>query len=183
MNAIADSYADVIVANQRLMRAGHEKVVAMRDGLHAAATRFASAGQLPDSVRTAFDAAFEVEAAMLDAHRLGAHYGSVLQACDAAYAAVGHPGAWQEHYQGGPVGYRQREFEIAPSQHEGRWYSQPIEVGQAVAWNPSIAGGGKAEDTFLVGEEGLRRLTDTGTWPAIEMWRGRPRCGVLNIAR
>ncbi len=30
MNALAESYADVIVANQRLMRAGHQKVVAMR---------------------------------------------------------------------------------------------------------------------------------------------------------
>ena len=33
MNAIADSYADVIVANQRLMRAGHDKVVAMREAM------------------------------------------------------------------------------------------------------------------------------------------------------
>src|SRR5204862_4308600 len=34
-------------------------VVAMRGGLHAAATRFASAGPLSDSVRAAFDAAVE----------------------------------------------------------------------------------------------------------------------------
>jgi hypothetical protein len=33
MNAIADRYADVIVANQRLMRAGHDKVVAMREAM------------------------------------------------------------------------------------------------------------------------------------------------------
>ena len=158
-------------------------VVAMRGGLHAAATRFASAGPLSDSVRAAFDAAFEVEAAMLDAHRRGSPYGAVLEACDDAYAAVGHPGAWREHYQGGPVGYRQREFELAPSQRESRWYTQSIEVGHAVAWNPSVAGGGKVEDTFLVEESGLRRLTDTGSWQAIEVWGGRTRCGVLDIAR
>jgi Xaa-Pro dipeptidase len=158
-------------------------VVAMRDGLHAAATRFASAGPLSESVRAAFDASFVVEAAMLDAHRLDAPYGAVLETCDEAYAAVGHPGAWQEHYQGGPVGYRQREFELAPSQRESRWYTQSIEVGHAVAWNPSVAGGGKVEDTFLVEAGGLRRLTDTGNWPAIEVWGGRTRCGVLDIAR
>ena len=158
-------------------------VVAMRDGLHAAATRFASAGPLAESVRAAFDASFEVEAAMLDAHRAGSPYGAVLEACDEAYAAVGYPGAWQEHYQGGPVGYRQREFELAPSQRESRWYTQSIEVGHAVAWNPSIAGGGKVEDTFLVEEDGLRCLTDTGNWPTIEVWGERTRCGVLDIAR
>lgn len=157
-------------------------VVAMRDGLHAAATRFASAGPLPGSVRAAFDAAFEVEVAVLDAHRPGSPYGAVLQACDKAYAAVGYPGAWREHYQGGPVGYRQREFEIAPPQRESRWYAQPIEVGHAVAWNPSVAGGGKVEDTYLVEEGGLRRLTDTGTWPALEVWGERTRCAVLDIA-
>ena len=157
-------------------------VVAMRDGLHAAATRFASAGPLPDSVRAAFDAAFEVEVAVLDAHRPGSPYGAVLRACEGAYTAVGYPGAWREHYQGGPVGYRQREFEIAPSQRESRWYAQPIEVGHAVAWNPSVAGGGKVEDTFLVEEDGLRRLTDTGTWPAIEVWGERTRCAPLDIA-
>jgi Xaa-Pro aminopeptidase len=158
-------------------------VVSTREGLHAAATRFASAGPVSDSVRAAFVAAFEVEAAMLDANRPGARYGGVLQACDEAYSAVGHARAWRDHYQGGPIGYRQREFEIAPSQRESRWYAQQIEVGQAVAWNPSVVGGGKAEDTFLVAEDGLRRLTKTGTWPAVETWGGRTRCGVLDIAR
>jgi Xaa-Pro dipeptidase len=125
-------------------------VVAMRAGLHVAATRFASVNGLPDGVRAAFDNALEVEAAMLAANRPGATYGEVMQACASAYAQVGHSGAWREHYQGGPIGYRQREFEIAPVQRESPWFSQPIENGHAVAWNPSVTGGGKAEDTFLV---------------------------------
>ena len=92
------------------------------------------------------------------------------------YADAGHPGAWADHYQGGPVGYRQREFEIVPTQTESRWFGTAIEPGHAVAWNPSVAGGGKAEDTYLVGEHDLRRLTDTGAWP---LEHGRP--GVLDI--
>ena len=51
---------------------------------------------------------------MLAASTAGTTYGDVLQVCDRAYAAAGHPQAWREHYQGGPIGYRQREFEIAP---------------------------------------------------------------------
>ena len=46
-----------------------------------------------------------------------------LRALDSAYAETGQPGAWAEHYQGGPVGYRQREFEIVPTQTDSRWYS------------------------------------------------------------
>ncbi len=120
--------------------------------------------------------ALAVEEATLDACAPGATYGDALRALDSAYADVGQPGAWAKHYQGGPVGYRQREFEIVPTQTDSRWYSAPIEAGHAVAWNPSVAGGGKAEDTYLVGEHDLRRLTETGDWPLED---GRP--AVLDI--
>jgi Xaa-Pro aminopeptidase len=157
-------------------------VVATRGGLHVAATRFACTPGLPDQTRAAFAAALRVEAAVLDAHSLGATYGDVLRVCEEAYAEAGHPGAWQEHYQGGPIGYRQREFEIAPSERDSRWFSQPIEAGHAVAWNPSVAGGGKTEDTFLVEDDGLRCVTSTGAWPLVEVERGRSRTGILEIA-
>jgi Xaa-Pro dipeptidase len=154
--------------------------VAMRGGLHVAATRFARAGSLPDSAQAAFEKALEVDAAMLAASRPGATYGDAMRACEDAYARAGHAGAWQEHYQGGPIGYRQREFEIAPVQHESRWFCQPIETGHAVAWNPSVAGGGKSEDTFLVEDDGLRCVTETGAWPYVEV-RGGRRTGILEI--
>jgi Xaa-Pro dipeptidase len=158
-------------------------VVAMRGGLHVAATRFACANGLTDSARAAFEAAREVEAAMLAANSPGATYGDVLRTCEQAYADAGYSGAWHEHYQGGPIGYRQREFELAPSQRESRWFSQPIEPGHAVAWNPSVAGGGKSEDTFLVEDDGLRCVTETGAWPLVQVRGGSPRSGVLEIAR
>ena len=151
-------------------------VVAERHGLHAAATRFACAGGLADGVRHARAAVVAVEEATLRACTPGAAYGDVLRALDRAYADAGHPGAWAGHYQGGPVGYRQREFEIVPTQTESRWFATAIESGHAVAWNPSLAGGGKVEDTYLVGEDGLCRLTDTGAWPLED---GRP--GVLDV--
>ena len=56
------------------------------------------------------------------------------------------------HYQGGPIGFAQREFEIAPGQTGSRWYREPVAAGHAVAWNPSLPGGAKAEDTYLVTE-------------------------------
>jgi len=152
-------------------------VVAERHGLHAAATRFVCAGRLADGVRRARDASLAVERAILDACVPGATYGEALEALARAYADSGDPDAWREHYQGGPIGYRQREFEIVPTQVDSRWYATAIEEGHALAWNPSIAGGGKCEDTYLVEADGLRRLTDTGAWPLED---GRP--AVLDIA-
>jgi Xaa-Pro aminopeptidase len=156
--------------------------VAERGGLHAAATRFACSGGLPDSVRSAWNASAAVEARMLAATAVGATYGDVLRACDEAYAEVGHPGAWREHYQGGPIAYRQREFEIVPGQRESAWYDRLIELGHAVAWNPSIAGGGKIEDTFLVEAGGVRCLTDSGAWPQVAVAGGQARTAILDIA-
>jgi Xaa-Pro aminopeptidase len=157
-------------------------VVAERGGLHAAATRMACSGGLPGSVRAAWRAAATVESRMLAASRVGATYGDVLSVCDEAYAEVGHPGAWREHYQGGPIAYRQREFEIVPGQRDSTWYDQRIEAGHAVAWNPSVAGGGKVEDTFLIEDGGARCLTETGAWPQAAGADGRVRSAILDIA-
>ena len=151
-------------------------VVAERGGLHAAATRFACNRTLSTPARRARAAAFVVETAMLDASTAGATYGDVLVAGARAYEDAGHPGAWRDHYQGGPVGYRQREFEIVPTDTGSRWFGTPIAPGHAVAWNPSVAGGGKCEDTYLVEDGALRRLTETSAWP---LEGGRP--AVLDI--
>jgi Xaa-Pro dipeptidase len=163
------------VAMTRLVMA---VVVAEREGLHAAATRFACADGLSAGVSVARDAALSVEAATLDACVPEATYGDVVRTLARAYAEVGHEGAWEEHYQGGPVGYRQREFEIVPRQTDSRWFSLALAEGHALAWNPSVAGGGKAEDTYLVEPRGLRRLTDTGAWPLRD--DGRP--AVLDVS-
>lgn len=140
-------------------------LVGEREGLHVALTRFASAGPASPSWRAAVLAARSVEAEMLAASRPGASYGDVLRACAAGYDDIGAAGAWAEHYQGGPIGYRQREFELAPPQSDSRWFAQPLAEGHALAWNPSVSGGGKCEDTYLVTDGGLRRLTDSGRWP------------------
>jgi Xaa-Pro dipeptidase len=151
-------------------------IVAERHGLHVATTRFASAGPLTGSVREARRVAAGVERAVLEASRPAATYGDALLALADAYADAGHAGAWRDHYQGGPIGYRQREFEIVPSQTDSHWFTTSISPGTALAWNPSVAGGGKCEDTYLVEEDGLRRVTESGDWPLED---GRP--AVLDI--
>ncbi len=149
-------------------------VVARRGGLHAAATRFASAVPLSADLRALWDRVRRIEAGTLAAARPGHSYGDVLGALDRGYAAEGAPGGWAGHYQGGPIGYAQREFEIAPGQGGSRWPAVRIEPGHAVAWNPSLPGGAKAEDTYLVHAGGLERVTTGPGWPTGDGGDGIP---------
>src|SRR5579859_776093 len=143
-------------------------VVARRGGLHAAATRFASAGPLDPQLRALRDRVCRIERDVLAASRPGSSYGDVLTALDSGYTREGAPGGWAGHYQGGPIGFAQREFEIAPGQRDSRWPAVRIEAGHAVAWNPSLPGGAKTEDTYLVHETGPERVTTGPDWPVDE---------------
>jgi Xaa-Pro dipeptidase len=157
--------------------------VARRGGLHVAATRFASAGPVDSSYADLRRRVLAIEDAVLSASRPGATYGTVLAALDAGYAQANAPGEWANHYQGGPIGFAQREFELAPDQIGSRWYREPIAAGHAIAWNPSLPGGAKAEDTYLVVDGGqLARVTSTPGWPE-EPDDGRqpPRPAVLEV--
>jgi Xaa-Pro dipeptidase len=140
-------------------------VVARRGGLHAAATRFASAGPPPPEFTALRARVLRIERDTLGACVPPNRYGDVLTVLDQAYAREGAPGGWAGHYQGGPIGYAQREFEIAPSQRDSRWYATPVAAGHAVAWNPSLPGGAKAEDTYLVSPAGLERITAVPAGP------------------
>jgi Xaa-Pro dipeptidase len=140
-------------------------VVARRGGLHAAATRFASDGPVEGDLASCRARTLKIERDVLSACRPGSTYGRAVAALDASYSAQDARGGWAGHYQGGPIGYAQREFEIAPVQLASPWYGCSIEVGHAVAWNPSLPGGAKVEDTYLITESGLDRITDSPGWP------------------
>ncbi len=141
-------------------------VVARRAGLHAAATRFAASAPLDPGYAARRRRVLAIEDTVLSACAPGASYGAALDALDAAYAQAGAPGGWSGHYQGGPIGFAQREFEIAPGQRGSRWYAEPVRTGHAVAWNPSLPGGAKSEDTYLVADDGVhQRVTISPGWP------------------
>jgi hypothetical protein len=164
-------------------------VVARRGGLHAAATRFASAGRVDPEFAALRARVLRIERDTLAASGPPHRYGAVLTVLASSYAREGAPGGWAGHYQGGPIGYAQREFEIAPVQRDSRWYATPVEYGHAVAWNPSLPGGAKAEDTYLVSETGLHRVTTAADgpgpgWPAEDEDDSvmPPRPAVLEVA-
>jgi hypothetical protein len=79
----------------------------------------------------------------------------VFGAAQSAYEAAGHPGEWRDHHQGGTIAYQGRETIATPGN------DTVIQPGMAFAWNPSIAGA-KAEDTFVLEEDGTRRVVTAG---------------------
>ena len=158
-------------------------VVARRAGLHVAATRFAASAPVGTGYAALRRKVLAIEDAVLSACKPGTTYGTVLDTLDTAYDAVSSKSGWTGHYQGGPIGFAQREFEIAPGQTGSRWYGQPIAAGHAIAWNPSLPGGAKSEDTYLVTADGkLDRVTAAPGWPT-ETHDGRqpPRPAVLEV--
>ena len=140
-----------------------------RKGLIANLTRIRSFGH--PQADELYWKVLQVEAAALDNTRPGTPLNAVLLSIQKAYRVVGRPEAFEEHHQGGIAGYRPREV-VATLQNKTE-----LQVGMAVAWNPSLPGA-KVEDTFLLTEEGLENLTVDSHWPMVEV-AGRKRPDIM----
>jgi len=160
------SFRHPTVSKHPLQKDALAVIVGVRGGLNVAATRTASVGE-PDPVLAERHAiAAEAEARAIEATRPGSTYGEALQAQIDCYEAHGYKDEWRNHTQGGPIGYGAREFGVAPLAAPDRYTGQVVEVGHAVAWNPTVQGA-KSEDTFLVGDERNEMITNSDTWPTI----------------
>jgi antitoxin VapB len=136
---------------------------AERDGLHVSMTRIASFGHPPAELSALVAAVVEVDAAILAASRPGTSIGAILDVAAEAYAAHGFPEEWRRHHQGGITGYAGRELFAIP-----RAATELAETC-AVAWNPSITGGAKSEDTALVTADGVEVITRTPDLPELDI--------------
>jgi Xaa-Pro dipeptidase len=158
--------------------------VARRAGLHVALTRFAAAGPVEPGYAALRRKVLAIDDAVLASSIQGATYGTVLESLARAYAANGAEGGWMGHYQGGPIGFAQREFEIAPGQTGSRWYRERVAAGHAIAWNPSLPGGAKSEDTYLLAADGsLGLITGAAGWPSEISEGGNSHPAVLEVER
>jgi Xaa-Pro aminopeptidase len=149
-------------------------ITAEREGLHVSMTRLVSFGAPPGELARLVRACGEVDAAYLDASRPGAALGAVFAAGADAYAAHGHPEEWRGHHQGGLTGYRGREVFATPGE------PTRIPASAALAWNPSVAGGAKSEDTILVSSAGVEVVTRTPDLGELET-RGLPRPAIVEL--
>ncbi len=154
-------YKHAAARGKRLKQYAMLNLCSRKWGLAISITRFIHFGELPAELAARFKSAAQVNAALLDATRVGATSAELFRVAQAAYAAEGFPGEEQFHHQGGPTGYGEREWVATP---DG---TQTVVNSQAFAWNPSIRGG-KAEDTVILRDGKIEWLTATPTLPVIE---------------
>jgi Xaa-Pro dipeptidase len=133
---------------------------AQRGGLYANLTRIEWFEE-PDRKSARRQAACEEILARMreEVTRPGRTLAEAFDGCRRLYAEVGFGDEWRLHHQGGITGFASREVIATPSTEV------PIEVGQAFSWNPSITGA-KAEDTFVLTEEGPEVVAGAGITPA-----------------
>jgi len=144
--AVDDSifkYKHAAARGKRLKQYGMLNLCSRKWGLAISITRFVHFGELPADLAARFKSAAQVNAALLDATRVGATSEKFFSVAQSAYAAEGFPGEEKFHHQGGPTGYGEREWGATP---DG---TQTVVNNQAFAWNPSIRGA-KAEDTVIL---------------------------------
>src|SRR6266550_8911987 len=79
----------------------------------------------------------------------------------------------RRHHQGGLTGYRGREVFAVPGD------PTPLPEACAVAWNPSVTGGGKSEDTALVTAAGVEVITRTPGLAELETAAGLRRPAIV----
>jgi len=133
-----------------------------RWGLVCSISRLVHFGPIPAVVQKRILATARVNAALIANTRPFRSLHDVFQVGQREYEATGFADEWRFHHQGGAVGYEPREFLGLPGS------TDLVSVGQAYAWNPTIAGA-KIEDTILVGPQGNEILTTMPNWPVISI--------------
>jgi antitoxin VapB len=168
-------YKHAVARGKRLEKYAMLNLCARKWGLTVSITRFAHFGDLPEELSERFRASAQVNAALLDATRVGATSAQLFRIAAEAYAREGFAGDEQLHHQGGATGYWEREWVATPGGNE------TVVNNQAFAWNPSIRGG-KVEDTVLLHDGQIEILTPTPELPALESsanGHNYPATGVL----
>ena len=144
-------------------------ICARRKGLIASVTRIVVFNNENTST---YRNLLQVEAALLDATKVGASFSQPIEAAISAYPKFGFASdEWTKHHQGGPTGYAPRDW---PANRES---AQSILNNQPIAWNPT-ADGWKCEDTILTTSTGIEIMSADPNWPTLQI-AGRARPDIL----
>lgn len=137
-------------------------VCAKREGLIVNLSRIACVGEIPGELQRKTDAAARVFARMTAATRAGKSGAELYRTAAEAYAEQGFAGEIRRHHQGGATGYKTRDWLAHPKSND------VVLLNQAFAWNPTIAGT-KAEETFVLTENGAETITASPNFPQIQV--------------
>ncbi len=141
-------------------------VCGRRGGLTVSVTRLISLGKVSAELERKHRAVCYVDTVFISSTVVGRSIGEIFKEGVKAYTEQGYPEEWKKHHQGGPTGYRTREFKATKGEN------RKVEFRQAFAWNPSITGT-KSEDTIIAYDESPLIVTSTPTWPKVKVEYGR----------
>ncbi len=161
-------YRHPIPTAQVLDRYAMLVLCARQHGLICSVSRLVHFGDIPQEIQEKSAACAQVDAAFILGSVPGRPARDVFAEAVNEYAKAGYEDEWRFHHQGGACGYESRDYKASPANDE------VIQLNQAFAWNPSIAGV-KSEDTTLVTEHGIEVLSAASAdWPkhAVE-WQGK----------
>lgn len=169
------NYRHPIPTERQLERHAMVVVGAKRWGLIISMTRLVHFGELSAELIRKHKAVTAVDAAFIANTVPGADVAEIFDKAVAEYAAQGYAEEWKLHHQGGPTGYKGREYRATGLTHV------PVAENQAFSWNPSITGT-KSEDTIIATPEGPEIISAIEVWPMIDTdYAGRnlPRPDIL----
>jgi len=155
------SHRHPIPTDKKLERCAMLVTGARRGGLILSATRMLHFGARSPELRCKHEAVARVDAEFIAATVPGARIGDIFDRAVRQYALTGFAEEWKLHHQGGPTGYKGREFRATQAT------DALVAENQAFAWNPSITGA-KTEDTVIATSAGPIILSETEDWPKIE---------------
>lgn len=140
-------------------------ICAQRQGLIVSLTRLVHFGAaLPDDLQRRHDAVCHVDATLHTHTTVGTRWSDIFNTAISVYHSEGFATEWQQHHQGGPMGYAARDFKATAEEH------RTVRPHQVVGWNPSITGT-KSEDTVLAAEmpgAPAEVVTTMSAWPMNE---------------
>jgi Xaa-Pro dipeptidase len=137
-------------------------VGAERDGLIVSLSRIVATPAGAAAIEAITVKTASVFGRLLDSTREGISGAQLFEAAAAGYRDAGFPDEERLHHQGGPAGYRSRDWIAHPGSQE------VVQGRQAFAWNPTITGT-KVEDTVLLRDGQLESITLTKGWPSIRI--------------
>ena len=133
-------------------------VCAEKHGFIVSLTRKVHFGPLPRELQEKMQAVRKIELAFWEKTRPGNKIKEIFKSGMQAYTELGYENEWEKHHQGGPAGYKTRDFLATPET------TAEVKNNQVFAWNPSITGV-KTEDTILVTDNEIEIITEDPDWP------------------
>ena len=146
----------------QLVRYGIVNVCARRWGLVVSVARFVHFGSLEPELKRKLAASMRISANYEAHSKPGVSAGQMIEWAKGWFAEAGFHGSWEEHHQGGAIGFAEREWLAEPGSKE----IMIIHDHQAFAWNP-IVQGALSFDTIIVYANHVENITQTADWPIV----------------